>query len=52
MTGGVLQGSTLVRRSLQNSLQSQHANATVSYTQVRPVLGAQEKAAQQGTAKV
>lgn len=52
MTGGVLQGSTLVRRSLQNSLQSQHANATVSYTQVRPVLGALEIAAQQGTANV
>jgi glucosamine kinase len=50
ITGGVLQGSALVRRGLQNFLQSKHANATVSYTQVRPVLGALEIAAQQGTA--
>ena len=52
MSGGVLQGSAIVRRALQNSLQAQHANAAVSFTQVRPVLGALEIAAQQGTTNV
>lgn len=47
MTGGVLQGSALVRRALQSALQSQHSNAAVSFTQVRPVLGALELAARQ-----
>ncbi|HWZ45760.1 MAG TPA: BadF/BadG/BcrA/BcrD ATPase family protein [Candidatus Saccharimonadales bacterium] len=52
MTGGVLQGSSLVRRALQHSLQAKHSKVAVSYTQVRPVLGALELAARQVPAHV
>jgi N-acetylglucosamine kinase-like BadF-type ATPase len=52
MAGGVLQGSALVRRAFQNSLQAEHPNATVSFARVRPVLGALELAALQGAPNV
>ena len=48
MTGGVLQGSFLVRRELHNALQAAHPKAAVSSSHVRPVLGALELAASQG----
>src|SRR5216684_1462036 len=52
MAGGVLQGSGLVRRAFQSTVQSQHANAAVSFAHVRPVLGALALAAMQGSPHV
>ena len=52
MAGGVLQGSGLVRRAFQNTVQSEHANAAVSFAHVRPVLGALALAAMQGSPHV
>lgn len=48
MTGGVLQGTPVVRRELHAVLKAAHPKATVSYSYVRPVLGALELAALQG----
>jgi len=52
MAGGVLQGSGIVRRAFQTSVQSEHANAAVSFAHVRPVLGALALAAMQGSPHV
>lgn len=51
MAGGVLQGSGLVRRALQEAIQSDYTNASLSFAYVRPVLGALAFAAQQGALK-
>lgn len=51
MAGGVLQGSGLVRRALQEAIQSDYPNASLSFAYVRPVLGALAFAAQQGALK-
>jgi N-acetylglucosamine kinase-like BadF-type ATPase len=51
MAGGVLQGSSLVRRSFQEALQNDYPNVAVSFAYVRPVLGALAFAAQQGAQK-
>jgi glucosamine kinase len=48
MSGGVLQGSTLVRQSFKEAMRVQHPDAAVSFAYVRPVLGALEIAAQRG----
>lgn len=51
MAGGVLQGSGLVRRALQEAIQTDYPNASLSFAYVRPVLGALAFAAQQGAVK-
>lgn len=51
MAGGVLQGSSLVRRAFQQAIQTDHPNAALSFAYVRPVLGALAFAAQQGAFK-
>ncbi|HEY6969052.1 MAG TPA: BadF/BadG/BcrA/BcrD ATPase family protein [Candidatus Angelobacter sp.] len=51
MAGGVLQGSTLVRRAFQQALQADYPKAAVSFAYVRPVLGALAIAAQPGALK-
>lgn len=48
MAGGVLQGSSLVRRAFQQAIQMDYPNAALSFAYVRPVLGALAIAAQQG----
>lgn len=48
MTGGVLQGSLLVRNAFQNALLLEYPHAVVSFAYVRPVLGALELAAERG----
>jgi glucosamine kinase len=51
MAGGVLQGSGLVRRAFQDSIQAGYPNAALSFAYVRPVLGALAFAAQPGALK-
>ena len=46
LTGGVLQGSALVRQSFRDTMKRQNPEAAVSFAYVRPVLGALEIAAQ------
>lgn len=46
LTGGVLQGSALVRQSFRDAMKRQNPEAAVSFAYVRPVLGALEIAAQ------
>ncbi len=48
LAGGVLHGSSLIRRTFQESIRATHSNAAVSFAYVRPVLGALALAAQQG----
>src|SRR5215510_1441887 len=51
MAGGVLQGSALVRRAFQETIQTDYPKAALSFAYVRPVLGALAIAAQQGAVK-
>ena len=48
LSGGVLQGSALVRQAFKEAMRVQQPQAAVSFTFVRPVLGALEIAAQRG----
>ena len=47
MAGGVLQGSSLVRKAFHDALQAARSNATISFAYVRPVMGALAIAAEQ-----
>ncbi|HEY6352109.1 MAG TPA: BadF/BadG/BcrA/BcrD ATPase family protein [Candidatus Angelobacter sp.] len=51
MTGGVLQGSSLVRRAFQEAIQAEYPNVALSFAYVRPVLGALAIAALPGALK-
>jgi glucosamine kinase len=46
LSGGVLQGSALVRQAFKEAMRVEHPEAAVSFAVVRPVLGALEIAAQ------
>ncbi|HMC29813.1 MAG TPA: BadF/BadG/BcrA/BcrD ATPase family protein [Candidatus Angelobacter sp.] len=48
LSGGVLQGSALVRQAFKEAMRVQQPQAAVSFAYVRPVLGALEIAAQRG----
>ncbi len=48
LSGGVLQGSALVRQAFKEEMKVQQPQAAVSFAYVRPVLGALEIAAQRG----
>ncbi len=48
LSGGVLQGSPLVRQAFKEAMRIQQPQAAVSFAYVRPVLGALEIAAQRG----
>ncbi|HKD82157.1 MAG TPA: BadF/BadG/BcrA/BcrD ATPase family protein [Candidatus Angelobacter sp.] len=48
LSGGVLQGSALVRQAFKEAMRVQQPHAAVSFAYVRPVLGALEIAAQRG----
>lgn len=48
LSGGVLQGSALVRQAFKEAMRTEHPEAALSFTVVRPVLGALEIAAQRG----
>jgi len=48
LSGGVLQGSPLVRQAFKEAMRIQQPLAAVSFAYVRPVLGALEIAAQRG----
>jgi glucosamine kinase len=48
LSGGVLQGSALVRQAFKEAMRAVHPEAALSFTLVRPVLGALEIAAQRG----
>jgi glucosamine kinase len=48
LSGGVLQGSLLVRQAFKEAMRIQQPQAAVSFAYVRPVLGALEIAAQRG----
>jgi N-acetylglucosamine kinase-like BadF-type ATPase len=48
LSGGVLQGSALVRQAFKEAMRAEHPEAALSFTTVRPVLGALEIAAQRG----
>jgi len=48
LSGGVLQGSALVRQAFKDEMKVQQPQAAVSFAYVRPVLGALEIAAQRG----
>jgi N-acetylglucosamine kinase-like BadF-type ATPase len=48
LSGGVLQGSALVRQTFKEAMRVQQPQAAVSFAYVRPVLGALEIAAQRG----
>ena len=48
LSGGVLQGSAGVRNSFRDALKDERPEAAVSFTHVRPVLGALEIAAHRG----
>src|SRR5215472_9948733 len=45
LSGGVLQGSELVRQAFKDEMRATHPQAAISFAQVRPVLGALEIAA-------
>ena len=51
MAGGVLEGSSVIRRAFQQTLESEHPKATVSFAYVRPVMGALAIAAERRTLK-
>ena len=51
MVGGVLQGSNVMRRTFQHALQSEYPKALVSFTSVRPVMGALAIASERRTLK-
>lgn len=51
MVGGVLQGSNVMRRAFQHALQSEYPKALVSFTSVRPVMGALAIASERRTLK-
>jgi N-acetylglucosamine kinase-like BadF-type ATPase len=51
LSGGVLQGSALVRQAFKEEMRIQQPQAAVSFAYVRPVLGALEIAAQRGVRK-
>jgi hypothetical protein len=46
--GGVLQGAALVRQAFKDAMKAGLPEAAVSFSYVRPVLGALEIAAQRG----
>jgi N-acetylglucosamine kinase-like BadF-type ATPase len=48
LSGGVLQGSALVRQAFKDEMRVRHPEAAISFAQVRPVLGALEIAAHRG----
>lgn len=48
LSGGVLQGSALVRKAFKEAMRAEHPEAALSFALVRPVLGALEIAAQRG----
>jgi glucosamine kinase len=48
LSGGLLQGSALVRQAFKEAMRAEHPEAALSFTVVRPVLGALEIAAQRG----
>ena len=48
LSGGVLQGSALVRQAFKDEMRATQPEAAISFAQVRPVLGALEIAAQSG----
>jgi glucosamine kinase len=48
LSGGVLQGSALVRQAFKEAMRAEHPEAALSFAVVRPVLGALEIAAQRG----
>jgi len=48
LSGGVLQGSALVRQAFKDEMRARHPEAAISFAQVRPVLGALEIAAHRG----
>jgi N-acetylglucosamine kinase-like BadF-type ATPase len=48
LSGGVLQGSADVRNAFRDALRTARPEAAVSFTHVRPVLGALEIAAHRG----
>ena len=48
LSGGVLQGSALVRQAFKDAMRVQQPQAAVSFAYVRPALGALEIAAQRG----
>jgi len=48
LSGGLLQGSQLVRTAFREAMRHQYPQAVVSFAVVRPVLGALEIAAQRG----
>jgi glucosamine kinase len=48
LSGGVLQGSALVRQAFKDAMRTLQPQAAVSFAYVRPVLGALEIAAQRG----
>lgn len=48
LSGGVLQGSPMVRSAFREAMRSQYPQAAVSFAVVRPVSGALEIAAQRG----
>jgi len=48
LSGGVLQNSAMVRQAFKETMRADHPEAALSFTLVRPVLGALEIAAQRG----
>jgi glucosamine kinase len=48
LSGGVLQGSARIRQAFKDAMRAEHPDAALSFTTVRPVLGALEIAAQRG----
>lgn len=48
LSGGVFQGSQMVRSAFREAMRTQYSQAAVSFAVVRPVLGALEIAAQRG----
>ncbi|HMF90738.1 MAG TPA: BadF/BadG/BcrA/BcrD ATPase family protein [Candidatus Angelobacter sp.] len=48
LSGGVLQGSALIRQAFKETMRAEHPGVALSFTVVRPVLGALEIAAQRG----
>lgn len=48
LSGGVVQGSPLVRQAFRDEMRNRHPDAGVSFAVVRPVLGALEIAADRG----
>jgi N-acetylglucosamine kinase-like BadF-type ATPase len=51
LTGGVVQGSSIVRQAFRNAVREKYPEASVSFAYVRPVLGALEIATHRGAPK-